>query len=158
MTREIWHSVFIVAPVDVVMDALVQEEHIQKWWTREASVRDGKGDFGWSAHGWKVGLDMEHDLAAREVAWRCTSSNMQNTNAWEGTMITFSLSPENAGTRVAFAQTGYRHSPCFDACDQGWSYFVGISLKQYAEAGKGIPYPEMQDTGAKRDMQAAAGE
>jgi hypothetical protein len=134
--------------MDAVLAALVTEEHIRNWWTKEARVVDGKGTFGWSGHGWGVDLDMDHDIAARRVVWKCTRSNMQNTDAWEGTTITFDLVPDDRGTRIDFAQTGYRSSPCFEVCDRGWAYFVGTSLKQYVETGKGIPYPEMQDTSA----------
>ena len=148
MTREIRHAFTVDAPVHAVMDALVREEHIRKWWTTEADVHDGKGRFGWSGHGWKVELDLEHDPKAGWVAWTCTRSNMQGTDAWEGTTMTFVLSPQRGGTRIDFSQTGYRDSPCFEACQQGWAYFLGTSLKQYLETGKGIPYPEMHDTGA----------
>jgi len=142
------HSFFINGPADDIMAALMREEHIRKWWTKEARVMDDKGVFGWSGFGWSVELDMEQDMAARQVVWKCTKSNMQNTNGWEGTTITFFLLPDNNGTRVDFAQTGYRISPCFEVCSQGWVFFVGTSLKQYIETGNGIPYPEMQDTSA----------
>jgi len=71
---------------------------------------------------------------------------MQNTNAWEGTPITFTLTSQGTGTRVDFSQTGYRESPCYEVCNQGWVFFVGTSLKQYIETGKGTRYPEMLDT------------
>ena len=45
MNREIRHSLLINAPIDVIMNALMREKHIQKWWTKEARVRDGKGKF-----------------------------------------------------------------------------------------------------------------
>ena len=130
------------------MAALMQEEDIQKWWTQEARVKDGKGTFGWSSYGWTVELDMKQNDLTSEVVWKCTSSNMQNTSAWEGTTITFSLAPDQDGTQLELAQTGYRESPCFEVCNQGWAFFVGTSLKQYLETGKGIPYPEMLDTSA----------
>ena len=146
MTKEIRHSFLIGAPPDAIADALMQEKHIQRWWTKEARVQDGKGVLGWSGYGWEVELEMAHDSATRKVVWQCLKSNMQNTNAWEGTTITFALTPQIAGTRIDFAQTGYRESPCYEVCWQGWAFFVGTSFKQYIETGKGIPYPEMQDT------------
>ncbi|MDE2414664.1 MAG: SRPBCC domain-containing protein [Comamonadaceae bacterium] len=148
--HEIRHSMYIHAPMAPIMDALMREEHIQKWWTKECHVADGKGRFSWSAHGWAVELDMAQDIAACQVIWKCTRSNMQNTHAWEGTTITFTLHPDGGGTRVEFSQTGYRQSPCLDVCTQGWGYFLGVSLKQYQEIGKGIPYPEMLDTSAEQ--------
>ena len=146
MSGNLFHSFVIHAPLDGVADALMQEDAIRRWWTAEASVRDGIGVMGWSGHGWEVELAMVHDPLAQEVVWRCLRSNMQNTSAWEGTTIRFVLRPVEGGTRLEFSQTGYRESPCRDVCHQGWAFFVGTSLKQYLETGRGVPYPEMVDT------------
>jgi uncharacterized protein YndB with AHSA1/START domain len=146
MGKAIRHSFFIGAPPDVIADALMQEQHIQRWWTKEARVENGKGTLGWSSHGWEVELQMARDNAERTVVWQCIRSNMQDTHAWEGTTITFSLAPQATGTKVDLAQEGYRESPCYEVCSQGWEFFVGTSLKQYLETGKGVPYPEMLDT------------
>lgn len=145
MTKDILHTFLIHAAPQAIADALTQEKHIQNWWTREASIRDGKAELGWSGHGWSVELVIAREGDER-VLWTCRRSNMMNTDAWEGTTIAFVLTPQSDGTRVDFAQTGYRDSPCYDVCHQGWSFFVGTSLKHYLETGKGIPYPEMPDT------------
>ncbi len=60
--------------------------------------------------------------------------------------LLFTLTPETHCTRLDFAQRGYRESPCYDVCNQGWAYFLGTSFKQYIETGRGIPYPDMPDT------------
>ncbi|MEW6128638.1 MAG: SRPBCC domain-containing protein [Acidobacteriota bacterium] len=146
ISKEIRHSFFINAPVDTIADALMEERHIQNWWTKEALIKDGKGTLGWSGYGWEVELQMTRGDVLSPVVWKCLRSNMQNTNAWEGTTITFALVPQGTGTQIDFSQAGYRESPCYEVCNQGWAFFVGISLKQYIEMGKGIPYPEMQDT------------
>ena len=146
MNKEIRHSFLINASPEAIMDALMQEARIRQWWTREAKVEDGHGILGWSGYGWTVELNMEQDVDAQRVVWNCIKSNMQNTNAWEGTKITFTLTPAIQGTRLDFAQTEYRESPCYEVCNQGWAFFVGTSLKQYLETGKGMPYPEMLDT------------
>ncbi len=146
MIKEIRHSFLIDARADTVADALMQESHIQNWWTKEARVENDKGIVGWSGYGWEVELQMTRGGATGPVVWKCIRSNMQNTNAWEGTTMTFLLTPQGTGTRVEFSQTGYRESPCYEVCDQGWAFFVGTSLRQYIETGKGIPYPEILDT------------
>ena len=146
MAREIRHSFLIDAPPDAALRAVVREEDIRRWWTHEARIEAGRAVLGWSGHGWTVELDMEHDAAARRATWRCIRSNMQDTDAWEGTTITFVLTPEAGGTRLDFAQTGYRDSPCYETCEQGWAFFVGTSLRRYLETGCGLPYPEMQGT------------
>lgn len=147
MAREIRHTFFIGAPLETVAAALLDEQHLQNWWTRQARVSDGHGRFDWRGHGWTVELEMTQHTTPPQVVWACHRSNMQNTHAWEGTMMQFVLVPEGDGTRVEFSHVGYQTSPCFEACEQGWGYFLGTSLKQYLETGKGVPYPEMQDTG-----------
>ncbi len=144
MITDIHQSYHFDASPDAIADALMRAEHIRRWWTTEARVDDGAGCFGWSRNGWEVELAMERDASSHHVTWVCTRSNMQDSNAWEGTTIGFTLTPEDAGTRVEFAQAGYRESPCRTACEQGWSFFIGKSLKQYVETGRGIPYPEPQ--------------
>ena len=46
MSREIRHSFFITASPEVIADALMQEEHIHRWGTKAARIRDGKGVLG----------------------------------------------------------------------------------------------------------------
>jgi uncharacterized protein YndB with AHSA1/START domain len=43
MKREIRHSFFITALPKAIAHALMQEEHIPRWWTKEARIRGGKG-------------------------------------------------------------------------------------------------------------------
>lgn len=149
MDNDIHHEFVIAADVDAVVDALLQEQAIRRWWTTEADVRGSTGIMRWSGYGWEVELAMTFDPSVPAVVWRCRRSNMQNTSAWEGTTIRFALTRQGSGTRVEFSQTGYRESPCRDVCDQGWAFFVGTSLKRYLETGRGIPYPEMLDTSAR---------
>jgi hypothetical protein len=71
---------------------------------------------------------------------------MLDTTAWEGTVMRFDLLSTSDGTRLDFVQSGYRDSPCFEVCAQGWQFFLGSSLKRYVETGQGMPYPDMPDT------------
>ena len=146
MTKDIRHSFVIAAKPEAIAEALTRAEHIRGWWTHEATLQGGRLGAGWSGHGWVVTMDVVRNDAERNVVWRCVKSNMQNTNAWEGTTISFVFTPVEGGTRVDFAQTGYRESPCYVLCVQGWAYFLGTSLKGYLETGKGTPYPEITDT------------
>lgn len=151
MTRDIHHTVRIEAPVARVFAALTTQAGLRGWWTREAEVDGTHCTVSWSGHGWAVALDLAADADAHRVAWFCTRSNMQDTQAWEGTTMTFALHDADGGTRLEFVHAGYAESPCFDACSVGWGYFLGTSLKRYAETGRGIPYPEMQDTASLAD-------
>ena len=147
-TRDIRHSYQIEAPPATLVAALTEPDGIASWWTREVREQDGLIVAGWSGYGWEVVLAPHRDETGRQVTWRCVRSNMQGTDAWEGTEISFDLSPDTTGrtTRLDFAQTGYRESPCYDVCVQGWDFFIGTGLRQYAESGTGRPYPEVTDT------------
>jgi len=146
MTKQIRHTFHFACTPEKIMSALTEAHHIQKWWTKDASVKNGKGVFQWKGYGWTVELTMEKSEADNTVTWKCTKSNMQNTHAWEGTTMLFKLIPDGSGTKVDFTQSDYRESPCYKVCHEGWKYFLGTSLKSYLETGKGLPYPETRDT------------
>lgn len=143
MNREIRHSIVIAAAPEVVSAALSEPTQLARWWTREVRLVDGRVCLDWSGHGWQVELRIDDGADHRLVCWHCERSNMLDTLAWEGTVMRFDLISTSQGTRVEFVQSGYRESPCFDACSQGWQYFLGSSLKRYVETGEGTPYPDV---------------
>ena len=144
--RDIRHTFHVAASPADVAEALLRQEHLRQWWTREAELAGDEAVLRWSGHGFEVRLRIERDAAHGRVSWHCSRSNMQGTSAWEGTTIRFDLHPETGGTRIEFAHAGYAESACRDTCDQGWAFFVGTSLKRYLETGRGIPYPDIEDT------------
>ena len=79
-------------------------------------------------------------IDGNQVSWNCVKSNMQNTDAWEGSTILFSLKKENGGTKLLFTHSDYKASPCYEVCSEGWNFVLGTSLKAYLESGKGMPY------------------
>lgn len=121
--------------------ALLDPQQIQQWWTRETRIENGHLVAGWSEYGWEVEFHVDH-RNENLVVWHCLKSNMQNTSAWEGTIITFQLTPQKTETRLDFCHTGYQDSPCYDVCTDGWSFFIGTRLKHYVETGRGTPYPQ----------------
>ena len=144
---DIRHRVRVDAPLAAVRAALLQQDHLRGCWTREAEVADGTGVFRWSGHGFEVRLILRQNTAGDLVRWHCTASNMQHTAAWEGTSMRFRLRALDAiTTQIDFSHTGYQASDCRAVCDQGWAFFLGTSLRQYLETGRGMPYPETADT------------
>lgn len=146
MAGDIRQTIRTAAAEDDVVRALLDPAHVKHWWTREARLDDGCLVLRWSGHGWEVVLEPTWAPDLHTVTWRCLRSNMQDTDAWEDTTITFELHAEPGGTCIEFSQTGYRDSPCYDACVGGWAFFLGTSLRQYLETGQGIPYPDVEDT------------
>jgi hypothetical protein len=130
---EISHSFFLHAkPADIIA-ALTEEKHIKNWWTEDVKINSGRGVFEWKKHGWKVELDIGIPDSGR-VIWQCVRSNMQNTQAWENSVMEFKLIPEGEQTLLQFKHLNYAESPCFEVCNAGWKFVLGTSLKDYLEA------------------------
>lgn len=136
ITRE-----FVIdAPRERVFRALSTAEGVRGWWTADADLGPAWGEFRWADRGWAVAVEV-HLCSEAIVVWRCARSNMQGTDAWEGSTIAFHLSQRRDGkTALSFSQKGYKDSPCLGVCDDGWSKVLGLSLRAYCETGAGMPY------------------
>ncbi|MCE4364529.1 SRPBCC family protein [Xanthomonas hortorum] len=143
MNREIRHSIVIAAAPEVVSAALSEPRQLARWWTREVSLGNGRVRLDWSRQGWRGELSIDEGADHRLVCWRCHDSNMLDSDAWKGTVMRFELHSTSQGTQVEFVQSGYRESPCKEACARGWRFFLGSSLKRYVETGEGMPSADM---------------
>ncbi|KQQ82511.1 ATPase [Xanthomonas sp. Leaf131] len=143
MNREIRHSIVIAAAPEVVSAALSEPMQLARWWTREVSLTNDRVRLDWSRQGWRVELSIDDGADHRLVCWRCHDSNMLDSDAWKGTVMRFELHSTSQGTQLEFVQSGYRESPCKEACARGWRFFLGSSLKRYVETGEGMPSADM---------------
>ena len=76
-----------------------------------------------------------------KIEWECIASNMQNTDAWQGSKITFQITDvDNNAARLNFLHDNYKSSPCYDECNAGWAFVLGNSLRSYVETGVGKPF------------------
>jgi hypothetical protein len=138
MTKSIQHTFHISAPKKDIIRALIHEKQIQQWWTTSASIISRQGLFQWEGYGWAVGLNIKSPND-HTVVWTCTASNMQNTNAWEGSTMTFDLVSNEAGTTMNFTQSDYKDSPCFDTCNEGWKFFWEPASRVFLKLEKAFP-------------------
>ncbi len=74
----------------------------------------------------------------KKLDWkvRCAPHN------WEGSTITWDLTPTSNGTRLLFGHHDLTVNSTRYSTEQtraGWEYFLE-SLKSYLESGKGAPY------------------
>jgi len=139
MNKEIQHTFHFKSDPASIKRALTEEKPLQLWWTEDVKLSKGHGIFEWRGYQWTVELDILPSSNEKTIIWACTKSNMQGTDAWEGSTMTFQLFPDAYGTRVEFLHSDYKDAPCYDACFGGWHYVLGVSLKAYLETGKGMP-------------------
>jgi uncharacterized protein YndB with AHSA1/START domain len=142
---DIIHRISIKAPLAKVYAALSTVEGIAGWWTKETSGESKPGGsvrvLFRSPAGDEVGK-MEFELAKlapdEGVRWRVQSGPAE----WIGTDVTFRLSRVNDQTLVLFGHNNWREAVEFTAhCSMKWATFL-LSLRDFAETGKGRPSPD----------------
>jgi uncharacterized protein YndB with AHSA1/START domain len=136
---EIVLELTIEATPEHVFHALTTPGGIAGWWSNLVTAEPKVGALTEVRFESGV-MQMEiTDLeVGKKVHWRVRLS----PHDWEGSTITWNLTPISKGTRLLFGQqdlfvgaTGYS----IEETRVGWEYFL-LSLKSYLETGKGTPY------------------
>ena len=64
---------------------------------------------------------------------------LQSGPDWEGTRITWDLTPDDKGTKILFGHRDWTiTNGSYASVNYNWGYFL-TSLKAYLETGKGTP-------------------
>jgi len=79
----------------------------------------------------------------KRVAWHVVDNYFSFTDdksEWTGTDIIFDISRVGGKTELRFTHLGLvPEYECYDACSEGWSSYVGGSLRSLITTGKGRP-------------------
>lgn len=128
-------------PPQKLYEALADHRSVAQWWTDQSELQSDLMVFHWRPHNWRVVMKPVELTNNECVKWLCTESNMQNTDAWEDSTLSFRVLPnKNGGSILEFLHDNYKSSPCFNECTSGWAFVLGKSLKNYVETGKGLPF------------------
>jgi uncharacterized protein YndB with AHSA1/START domain len=139
---DIRHRVVISAPPESVYEAVATAAGISQWWTRDGvrgeSSEGSRLRFFFGQPEPAAVMEVTRLDPGGHVGWACVGGAPE----WVGTTLAFDLTPAGDETVVLFAHAGWREPGDFMAhCSARWAYFL-LSLKGYAETGKGTPFPD----------------
>ncbi len=117
-----------------VWRAITQQDEIVQWWAYEARVKPEVGslaEFRFRQGAFVMQFEVAELDQDEKVRWISKSPPQ-----WEGTSVTWQLTPVHNGTKLIFTHDGFAQ---VDERTRGaWVYFLA-SLKSYLETGKGTP-------------------
>jgi uncharacterized protein YndB with AHSA1/START domain len=123
-----------------VWDALTQPEEIGHWWTNDLNVTQEVGSLAEFRFGEWGDFVVQFEVAELslndKVRW---ISRRGPAPHWEGTSVTWQLTPVHNGTHVVFNHNGFAQVDSRYKMTRAWWEHFLISLKSYLETGKGTP-------------------
>jgi uncharacterized protein YndB with AHSA1/START domain len=129
----------IAAAPGSVYNALTQQDEIVHWWAYEARVKaevGSLGEFRFRPPAGVLHFEVAELVRDEKVHW---ISRQSPTPHWEGTSVTWQLTPVQNGTQVVFTHNGFAQvDERFERTRGAWEYFLA-SLKSYLETGIGTP-------------------
>jgi uncharacterized protein YndB with AHSA1/START domain len=130
----------IEVPPQRIWDALTKPTEIGHWWTNDLNVTSVVGsiaEFRFGEWGdFVIRLEVAELDEGSKVRW---ISRRGPAAHWEGTSVTWRLTPVHNGTQVVFNHDGFvQADERYEMTSVWWEHFLG-SLKSYLETGKGTP-------------------
>jgi uncharacterized protein YndB with AHSA1/START domain len=131
------------------------------WWnsTITGSTHNEGDEWGFTVEGLhRTRMRVSEVTPNQRVEWTVLENEFgftKDQTEWVGDRLLFSLEPIAEGTLLTFTQHGLVPDlECYDVCSNAWTFFIGESLRQFAETGVGKP--ESQGEAPPADRARAA--
>ena len=77
----------------------------------------------------------------KKIVWRISKSSLsflKDKSEWDGTEVVFEIAKKGDKTELRFKHVGLTPDvECYDACFEGWGYYIKKSLPSLIKTGKG---------------------
>ena len=120
--------------------------NVRGWWSGEIDGRTDKlGEtFTYRYQDIHRSTQRISELVPGErVAWHIEDSYLSfvaDKSEWNGTDVTFDITPAADGTQVRFTHIGLRPAEeCYENCSVAWQFYIADSLRRLIEDGHGQP-------------------
>lgn len=99
---------------------------------------------------------LAESIPGKKVVWlvleESNISFTKNAGEWNGTKLCFDISRKGKQTEVRFTHEGLVPAcECYEACSEGWSFYINDSLRALITTGKGLRYGELTGERSRRD-------
>lgn len=121
---------------------------VRAWWTGNIEGRtDALGEVFTYRYGdvHSTTQKITELVPDRKVVWHVTDSfiNFANQHEWTGTDVVFEIVRDGDATELRFTHEGLVPScDCYEACREGWTFYIADSLRRLITTGKGRPHGE----------------
>jgi len=136
---EIKHQIPIKATPDKVYSALATQNGLRNWWTADTAADEragGKAQFGFDNRGMIFRMNIDKLDPGKRVVWSCHGDHPE----WNGTILSWELTPQDGGTILRFTQSGWKSITDFcAACNSTWGELM-YRLKDYVEGRNPGPH------------------
>jgi Activator of Hsp90 ATPase homolog 1-like protein len=94
-------------------------------------------------------------VPGKKVVWHVVDSRLafvKDKDEWNGTDIVFDIAKKGGKTELRFTHVGLVPAlECYEACKDGWGFYIKNSLKGLITTGKGQPETKEKGLGKKAD-------
>ena len=136
---ELKHQIPIDAAPEKVYAALVTQDGLRGWWTADTKADEkvgGKAEFGFDKRGIVFRMNIEKLEPGKQVVWSCHGDHPE----WNGTRLSWQLTPQDGGTTLRFTQSGWEAiTDCCASCNSTWGELM-YRLKDYVEGRNPGPH------------------
>lgn len=133
------HLISIEAPPQKVYALLATSAGLASWWTADSNADaavGGKATFGFDNKSVIFRMTIEQLDPPALVVWKCDGDNPE----WVGTTLSWGIEPADGGSRLRFAQSGWKSMTDMVAtCNSTWGELM-YRLKAHAEGKNPGPH------------------
>jgi uncharacterized protein YndB with AHSA1/START domain len=136
---ELRHQILIKAAPAKVYAAIATPAGLAGWWTADSKTEDkvgGKAEFGFDKRATVFHMKIDKLEETKRVVWSCHGDPPE----WDGTTLTWELSPQREGTTLHFTHGNWKSATDYYAmCNSTWGELV-YRLKDYVEGKNPGPH------------------
>jgi hypothetical protein len=127
-------------------------KNFRGWWSEEIDGSTDSLDETFFYHYKDIHLckiKLIEMVAGKKLVYKVVENEfnfVKDKTEWVDTKLIFNISSDDGRTKINFTHEGLVPDyECYQVCNDAWSGYIGTSLKDFIETGKGKPNPKDKD-------------